>query len=511
MASFARPRLRPAPPLHLAVVGALLLAIAAIPVLPSMPRMSHQVIPGFRLIMSTAALALFLVLIGVIRRQARPWWFAVGLLSVVLADPTPAGDEILQDGAALLALVVLVAIAVSGQMRGAYHAIGGIGWALAATLGTSLVLSLGSDPDISLTGGVVIDVVVALVLSILGRMRAQQADGTVAELNMARRVFAVSHMQAASDDQGRVLKLPSGATVAFSDSLLVSVAKGDPLGPRYAQDRAIQEFVDFCRERGRVPCVFQATPQLANAYRDAGMSLIKFGEEAIVDIDSFDIRSPRRANVRHELARARRAGLRSIVLPADELDSDILCQMYELSEEWRKGRARELGFSLRRFRDLPGSDQYVSVVVDENDAVQAFTSWCRMSDGLALDLIRRRLDSAAGAVDLSIMEMLEVARGGGMSRLTLGSVPTRDRTDDFRVRGTGRWLRDRLHHRCIGGYRYRGLASFKDKFATSWETRLIAYPGYLSSNAAATLALGLVHWRRRYDAPDTPKVINKAA
>ena len=50
-------------------------------------------------------------------------------------------------------------------------------------------------------------------------------------------------------------------------------------------------------------------------YRAAGLQLVKFGEEAIVDLSDYTLVVPQRANLRREVGRARRAGLSAAVLP----------------------------------------------------------------------------------------------------------------------------------------------------------------------------------------------------
>ena len=115
---------------------------------------------------------------------------------------------------------------------------------------------------------------------------------------------------------------------------------------------------------------------------------------------------------------------------------------------------------------------------DQSGRVHAFCSWIRMGeDGIALDLIRRRPNAAAGAVDLCIVTAIERARSDGLERLSarLGSLPREPGRRPGRAAGPGRSGPTSTSAVCRG-YSYRGLSHFKAKFATRWESRDVAVP-----------------------------------
>jgi lysyl-tRNA synthetase class 2 len=110
------------------------------------------------------------------------------------------------------------------------------------------------------------------------------------------------------DDQGAKFNTLPGHVVSFRQAFGAAVAAGDPLGPRATGGASIREFAGLCRDNGIVPCVYQASPSLTGAYRAAGMRVIKFGEEAVVQLADYTLEGRRRANVRREVGRALRAG-----------------------------------------------------------------------------------------------------------------------------------------------------------------------------------------------------------
>jgi lysylphosphatidylglycerol synthetase-like protein (DUF2156 family) len=161
-----------------------------------------------------------------------------------------------------------------------------------------------------------------------------------------------------------------------------------------------------------------------------------------------------------------------------------------------------MGFSLGRLRDVDGSTRY-TVARDRNGRVHAFCSWIEMGDDrMALDLIRRRPDAAAGAVDLCIVTAIERSRVDGRAWVSLGSVPFRETLDDAPDGRLARQTRAYLYAHGFWGYSYRGLSHFKAKFATGWESRDIAVPRGLSG----LLALAALIRLHSGTAPSAPGV-----
>jgi lysylphosphatidylglycerol synthetase-like protein (DUF2156 family) len=259
----------------------------------------------------------------------------------------------------------------------------------------------------------------------------------------------------------------------------VAVVAGDPLGRPAEIPRAVDEFVALCRRQGWTPCFYQTTPAIRDAYRRAGMRVMTFGEEAVVDLEGFSLEGRRRANLRHEVARARRAELTATVLPWSQADEILRADLERVSSAWLSRRShRELGFSLGRFGETIDSNALLTVVRAPSGDIQAFSTWLRLGeDGIGLDLIRRSPDASAGAVDLCIAATLEEARRRGLRSASLGLVPFRDGGDNVVCGGRlASRVRSMLFTRCIRGYRYQTLARFKGKFAPRWEPRDISFP-----------------------------------
>jgi phosphatidylglycerol lysyltransferase len=321
-------------------------------------------------------------------------------------------------------------------------------------------------------------------------------DADAARLERARLAGGHTHISSfAAGDDKRAVALPCGAVVAFRVAFGVAVSAGDPLAVRETRDQAISEFGRLCRDQGWRPCYFQTAPEHRATYRAQGMRLVKFGEEAVLDLDGFTLAVPARANLRREVGRARRAGLSAAVVECSAIDAQLSEKLRAVSAEWLRRRGGEMGFSLGRLEEGVDRRGWLVVVTDAAGELHGFSSWLPLgADGIALDLVRRRPDAGPGTMDLCITTALQEGRQRGLRRASLGSVPTRDLDGDGPDGLVSRRVRSWLYRRGVSGYQYRSLASFKDKFAPRWESRDIALPRGVAG-VAAVAALAAVHLR----------------
>ena len=320
------------------------------------------------------------------------------------------------------------------------------------------------------------------------------------DLERARAAHGRTHISCfvATEDK-RAVALPGGAVTAFRTVARVALCVGDPLAEPAAQPAAIAEFTQACSRRRWKPCFYQTSPELRDAYRAAGMRLIKFGEEAILDLDTFTLAVPERGNLRREVCRADRAGLTATVTPWAAAEPLLRAELEPVSRAWLQRRSnREMGFSLGRFQETVDPGAWLVVVRGPGGKVHAFSSWLRLgADGIALDLVRRHPQAGPGAVDLCLVEAIFEARRRGLRIASLGSVPCRDVLDDAPDGRLGHAVRRLLYGHGVAGYRYESLARFKHKFAPRWESRDIAFAGGLSAPRVLGALLAVHAGRRR--------------
>ena len=257
------------------------------------------------------------------------------------------------------------------------------------------------------------------------------------------------------------------------------VALGDPVGRRTTRcSGLIRLFLERCDDFGGVPVFYEVGTTHLHRYADFGLTFVKLGEEARVDLDAFTLEGPRgeRATASRSAAwrrtaprsHRRRAGgagahaeLRAVsddwLNDARRRREGLLARLLRrrlpraisggrscgsrrrgrgVRQHLGRGRSGELSVDLMRFdqRRPEGRD---GGAVRQSDAV---------GQGAGLPMVRARHGAAVRVRAVAGRLALEPARG----------VPLR-------------------HGESV--YNFQGLRAYKEKFDPVWEPRYLAYPG----------------------------------
>ena len=264
---------------------------------------------------------------------------------------------------------------------------------------------------------------------------------------------------------------------SIGDSL---IAMGDPVGDAASRNQLRWAFRELADRRG-LNCVFyQIGSQDLERYLDLGLSLVKVGEEAIVDLDAFTLEGGARATLRGARNRALREGLRFTVVPAYEV-GDWLEELKRISDDWLQDKAgAEKGFSLGYF-DAGYLARFPCVLVFRGDQPVAFANLWLAPAGheLSVDLMRQTRDAPVGVMDYLLIETMLWGKAQGYHAFNLGMAPL---TGMARHRLASRWQRilDLIARRGQRFYNFEGLRRYKAKFAPHWRPRYLAAPGGLA-------------------------------
>ena len=294
------------------------------------------------------------------------------------------------------------------------------------------------------------------------------------------------------------------AVIAYkfeSDTLLVI---GDPIGPAEEHPPLLAEFASWCTSRDWQFAFFQARPEHLPLYRELGWSALHIGEEAVIDPASFTLEGSAMGNVRRTARKAGESGLvvRHFRPGTDPFDAahappGWLDQLRGVSDEWLRGQGGERGFCMGRFEPARLRDVWLTVAWNERAArIEAFVTWIPVParHGWALDLMRRRPDATAGAMDLLIVDSVAAARAHGDAMLSL-SLSALAQVDEPAAGATSEPVREFLIQHLARFYDFKGLFEWKRKFVPAFEDRYLVYPAPL---ALPRVALALVRAQSRH-------------
>jgi phosphatidylglycerol lysyltransferase len=251
------------------------------------------------------------------------------------------------------------------------------------------------------------------------------------------------------------------------------VVLGDLIGSPEASPQVFERFLTHCRRLDRVPVVYQASSAGRATFVEAGFRMFKVGEEAIVDLTTFDTTGCRRANLRHTITRCRKEGVTfrwfAHGVPAEE--SALLDQLEAIDNTWRKTAGPAMGFTISHFDRASMAWQPVSVAMGGLGAALGFTTYRKtgVDGGWVLDLMRRDPSGPPGVVEACIAEAALAMRAAGAKTLSLGLAPLAG-LDGANGPWEERFLANggRMVHRW---YDVNGLARFKNKFDPYWIPR----------------------------------------
>jgi phosphatidylglycerol lysyltransferase len=257
------------------------------------------------------------------------------------------------------------------------------------------------------------------------------------------------------------------------------VALHDPVGPRAEWPWLIAQFVSLAHAHGGRAAFYQVRPEALTLYLDAGLKLMKLGEEACIGLDGFALEGPQRTNLRYALKRGERDGLSAEVVAPAEVPA-LLATLREISDAWLRGRHRgEKSFSVAAFDAGYLAAQSV-MLVRQNGVPVAFSTFMTtdLHTEATIGVMRHVPSASTYAMEYLFTKLALHLKQAGFQSLSLGMAPLSGLTPTPLA---GTW--HRIGHLLwrFGGrlYNFRGLRTFKNKFNPDWQPRYLAASGTL--------------------------------
>jgi phosphatidylglycerol lysyltransferase len=254
------------------------------------------------------------------------------------------------------------------------------------------------------------------------------------------------------------------------------IAMGDPCGTVDVQDELLWQFREAADRFGAKPIFYRIRPSLLMLYLDLGLTMVKLGEEAVVDLSQFSLKGQARASLRHAYNKLQRDDWQFSVVPRADVAS-ILDALERISNEWLEEKnTREKGISLGFFdrEYLQRSD--IAIISKDNKIVAFANLWKPDNKSeLSMDLMRYSSEAPNGTMEYLTICLMLWAKEQGYQNFNLGMAP---------LSGLESHALAPLWHK-IGRsvfrygnefYNFQGLRSYKDKFDPVWEPRYLAVP-----------------------------------
>ncbi len=294
-----------------------------------------------------------------------------------------------------------------------------------------------------------------------------------------------------------ILFHPAGnAFLMYSHRGRSLVALYDPIGPTQQRAELIWQFRDLCDVHHARPVFYQVRAENLPFYMDIGLTAIKLGEEARVDLRRFDMEAKGKEmkDLRYTWNRGGRDGLSLEIYEPGQAPID---ELKVISDAWLTGKnVREKGFSLGRFS--PEYLKYFRIaIVHFQGKPVAFSNLLETTslELASLDLMRSHPDAPKLTMEFMMVGLILHYKAQGYARFSLGMVPLSGLQPRRGAPITQR-LGSMIFRRGEQLYNFQGLRRFKDKFQPDWEPRYMAVPAGLDplvalADTAALIAGGL--------------------
>ncbi|TSI10711.1 phosphatidylglycerol lysyltransferase domain-containing protein [Lysinibacillus sp. BW-2-10] len=248
---------------------------------------------------------------------------------------------------------------------------------------------------------------------------------------------------------------------------------GDPIGEQTEIKNAINEFCQFNRENNLTPIFYQVSPEYMQYYHESGYRFLKVGEEGIVNLSQFSLEGKKGAKLRTRVNKFTKNDFTFRVVEPP-YSHHFLSELKSISDAWL-GNVKEKGFSVVSFSEDYVSRFPIALLCNAEGKIIAFATLAtNYKHKITIDLMRKATDSPHGTMDVLFIHIFNWAKENGYEHCSLGMSP---------LSNVGNCKNAFLSEKAIrlvylygnSKYNFRGLKEFKDKFATSWEPKYIAY------------------------------------
>ena len=263
--------------------------------------------------------------------------------------------------------------------------------------------------------------------------------------------------------------------IAYRTIAGVALCLGDPVGPEEEIEETTAAFLSFCSDNAWV--VTFVIPDRVPMYRKTGLSLLKIGEEGIINLEHFQTQTMNRKYFRYIRRKIQGDGY-VFVRHKPPHSKQLIDEVEQVSREWMTmPHHREIGFLQGIFSRHYIAETNLATI---RDGTGQLVAWVNEVPSLrpgeaTFDMMRHLPGIHWGIMDYLFTNLMVALRQEGFLTLNMGIAP---------LAGVGKRPGDTLLEKAIfqiyerfGGVSMKGLRQYKLKFEPSWEERFIAYQG----------------------------------
>ncbi|WP_283587207.1 bifunctional lysylphosphatidylglycerol flippase/synthetase MprF [Limosilactobacillus viscerum] len=272
------------------------------------------------------------------------------------------------------------------------------------------------------------------------------------------------------------------------------VVMGDPVGNQAVLREALRQFVREADLYDYEIVFYEVSSDLTLLLHEFGFDFIKTGESGLVTLADFTLAGKKQRSQRALMHKFDREGyVFDVVKPP--FDDQLMAELKAVSDSWL-GEQVEKGFSLGFFDPYYINQAPVGTVRDKDGKLVAFATF--MPTGgkeiLTIDLMRHSKDAPSGIMDKIFISMYQYGQENEYKYFDLGMAPLSN-VGEYQFSFLEEKIAHFIYEYGYHLYGFQGLRHYKDKYASIWSSRYIAYRKKNSLVANMLILVSVVNQR----------------
>lgn len=267
------------------------------------------------------------------------------------------------------------------------------------------------------------------------------------------------------------------AFIMFSISAKYWLSAGDPIGESAAFKGLLRDFQLRADQEGAKAAFYKVSAALLPDYLDLGLSLVKLGEEARVELSIFSLKGKQHDAQRSRRNKFTKMGYTFDILSGADLEA-ALPRLRRISDAWLSSKnTHEKGFSLGYFDENYLRFTDVAVIKDAAGQITAFANLWKTAnrEELSIDMMRYDPYTQKGIMDFLFAELMLWGQVENYQWFSLGLAPLAG-LEHGPIAPLWHKVGAALFNMGDHFYNFKGLYEYKSKYSPKWQPRYLAAP-----------------------------------
>ena len=275
------------------------------------------------------------------------------------------------------------------------------------------------------------------------------------------------------------------------------IVMGDPVGNENEISEIIWDF--FLETKNSLESIifYEVGKENLHYYLDIGLTILKIGEEALVNLEDFTLKGDKKKTLRYTYNKLTKDEYEMKIIKKEDIES-YLDELERISDIWLDTKnVREKSFSLGNFTKEYMRNFDTAVITKDNE-IYAFANlfYSGNKNEISIDLMRYDADKAPnGIMDFLFMKIMEHGKENGFKYFNLGMAPLSG-IEDKNTGLVSLWNKAGIFIYKHGNhfYNFEGLKKFKNKFDPEWSPKYVAFYGNplkIVSNTVSLISGGM--------------------